>query len=119
MSSKFILAGLFFLFILLSGYWLSRAGRPYSVILLTVHKLISLGAVVTLGITLYRVHQAAPLTPLAIAASTAALLFFLTLIATGGLLSAAKTLPGFVLKIHQVMPYLVILSTGASLYLTL
>ena len=31
--------------ILLSGYWLSRSGKPYSTIVFTIHKLVSLAAV--------------------------------------------------------------------------
>ena len=45
MNTKFIIAGLFFVFILLSGVWLSRTGRPLNVLILTIHKLISLAAV--------------------------------------------------------------------------
>ena len=39
-----VVAGLFFLFVLLSGIWLSRKGRPLNVGISTVHKLISLAA---------------------------------------------------------------------------
>ena len=117
MTNKFIIAGLFFVFILLSGVWLSRTGRPLNVLILTIHKLISLAAVVYLGITVYRIHQVAPLNPAATGAIAVTLVFFIGLFATGGILSAAKTVPALVLKIHQVMPYLVILSSSASLYL--
>ncbi len=37
-------AGLFFLFIFLSGIWLSRSGKPYSVVILSIHEFISLAA---------------------------------------------------------------------------
>jgi hypothetical protein len=119
MNQKYIIAGLFLLFIILSGIWLSRTGRPLSVLILTLHKLISLGAVVFLAITVYRIHQAAPLTPLQLGISVLTLLFFITLFATGGLLSTTKTMPAVVLKIHQIMPILVVLSTSATLYLIL
>jgi hypothetical protein len=46
-------AVLFFVFIFLSGFRLSRSGKPYSVILLNVHKLISLAIVVFLVIAIY------------------------------------------------------------------
>jgi hypothetical protein len=42
---RVVSAGLFFLFIFLSGFWLSRTGKPYSGIILTIHKLIGLAAV--------------------------------------------------------------------------
>jgi hypothetical protein len=116
MNQKLLFTGLFLLFIILSGIWLSRTGRPLSVLILTLHKLISLGAVVFLAITVYR-HQAAPLTPLQLGISVLTLLFFITLFATGGLLSTTKTMPAVILKIHQITPFLVVLSTSATLYL--
>ena len=117
MSSKFIFTGLFFVFILLSGFWLSRTGKPINTAILTIHKLISLGAGIFLGITIYRIHQVTPLSPFEMAAVAVTLIFFVAMIATGGVLSTAKSMPGVVHKIHQLMPYLVIISAFASMYL--
>ena len=117
MSSKFLFTGLFFVFILLSGFWLSRTGKPINTAILTIHKLISLGAGIFLGITIYRIHQVTPLSPFEMAAVAVTLLFFVAMIATGGMLSTAKSMPGVVHKIHQLMPYLVIISAFASMYL--
>jgi hypothetical protein len=119
MNSKLLIAGLFFVLIIFSGLWLSRTGRPLNVFLLTVHKLISLAAVVYLVFTVYRIHQVTPLNAIEIIASAVTLIFFLALIATGGFLSAARPMPGIVLKIHQIMPGLVIISTAITLYLIL
>ena len=116
MGSKFFIAGIFFVFIILSGLWLSRTGRPLNVLILTIHKLISLATVVYLVITVYQIHQVASLNPLEITASMVTLLFFIVMIATGGLLSTAKSMPALILKVHQIMPYLVILNTTATLY---
>jgi heme A synthase len=116
MYSKLIIAGVSFLLILLSGFWLSGAGRPLNSILLTVHKLISMGAVVYLIVNVIKIHRATPLNSFEIGLSLAALLFFLVMVATGGLLSTAKTMPVFVHKIHQIMPYVVILTTSITLY---
>lgn len=108
---------MFFVFILLSGYWLSRTGKPINTVILTIHKLISLGAGVFLGITIYRIHQVTPLSPFEMAVVAVTLLFFIAMVATGGLLSTAKPMPGVILKVHQLMPYLVIISAFVSLYL--
>jgi hypothetical protein len=116
MYSKLIIAGVSFLLILLSGFWLSGAGRPLNSILLTVHKLISVAAVVCLIVNVIKIHRATPLNPFEIGLSLASLLFFLVMVATGGLLSTSKTMPVFVLKIHQIMPYMVILATSITLY---
>ncbi len=119
MNNKFVIIGIFFTLIILSGLWLSRTGRPINVIILTIHKLISLGAVVYLGITVYRIQQITPLTPVEIAVCAVTLLFFIMMFATGGLLSTTKTMPVIVLRIHQIMPVFVILSSSVSLYLLL
>jgi hypothetical protein len=119
MNINFAIAGLFLVFIILSGLWLSHTGKPINVFIMTIHKLISLAAVVYLVFTVYRIHQAVPLSPVEIVASAVTLLFFIVMIATGGLLSTAKPLPGLILKVHQIMPYLVIFSTAATLYLLL
>jgi heme A synthase len=119
MNSKLVITGVFFVCILLSGFWLHRLGRPVNTLVLTIHKLISVAAVVYLAINIYRIHQVTPLSPLAIAVSVVALVLFVVMIATGGLLSVTKEMPAFVHTIHQFSPYLVILSTSATLYLLL
>jgi hypothetical protein len=119
MNNKFIFAGLFFVAMLLSGFWLHRSGRPFGMLLLTLHKLISLGALVYLAITIYRIHQVVPLSPLELAACAATALFFIILFATGGILAAAKSERLVIFRVHQVAPYLAILSTAATLFLLL
>ena len=114
---RFVVAGLFFLLILLSGYWLSRTGKPYSTIILTIHKLISLAAVILLGITVRRINQAGALSGVELLAAIVTGLFFLGTMVTGGLLSIDKAMPAIVLKLHQVTPYLTVLSTATTLYL--
>ena len=110
-------AGLSFLLILLSGFWLSRSGKPYSGIILTIHKLISLAAVVLLGITIRRISQAGALSTTELLAAIVTGLFFLGTMVTGGLLSIGKAMPAIVLRLHQITPYLTVLSTAATMYL--
>ena len=117
LNSNFLYTGLFFLFIFLSGFWLSRRGKPYSALRLTIHKLIGLGAGIFLVNLVYQNHQAAPLGQLEIIAAAAAVLLFLGLVITGGLVSAELTLPDFVKGIHKVLPYLTLLATASSIYL--
>ncbi len=119
MNSKILITGAFFIFILASGFWLHRLGRPVNSIVLTIHKLASIGAVVYLAVNVYRIHQVTPLTTPEIVACVVATLLFLVMVATGGLLSVEKEMPAFVHTVHQFTPYLVILSTSAALYLLL
>ncbi len=106
-----------FVVILLSGYRLSRSGKPYNALLLTVHKLISVGAVVWLVVTMVRSNRAAGLSAAELSAGVVTGLFFVSLIATGGLLSSEAQTPALVAKVHQIAPYLTILSTAVTLYL--
>jgi hypothetical protein len=119
MDNKFLIAGAFFVFIVLSGFWLSHSGKPLNVIILTIHKLISLAAVVYLAVTIYRIHQVTPLSLVEMIACALTLVLFIALFASGGLLSTAKAMPAAILKIHQITPFLVILSAAADLYLLL
>ena len=116
---RIVSTGLFFLFIFLSGYWLSHSGKPLNVIILTIHKSIGLAAGVFLVLTVYRIHQVAPLSPIEITAIVVTVLFFAGNVATGGLLSTDKPTPAAILKMHQITPFLTVLSTAVTLYLLL
>ncbi len=110
-------AGLFFLFIFLSGIWLSRSGKPLNGLILTIHKLISLAAGIFLIVTLYRVNQAAALGATELIAAVVTGLFFLGTVVFGGLLSTGKPMPAAILRMHQILPFLAVLSTAVMLYL--
>jgi hypothetical protein len=112
-------AGLLFLFVFLFGFWLSRSGKPYQLIVFTLHKLVALGAIVFLVTIVYKIHQVAPLGPAQMTAIGVTALCFLATMLTGGLLSIDKTMPAIVLKLHQMTPYLTVLSTAITLYLLL
>ena len=114
-----IVAGLFFLFIFLSGIWLSRTGRPLNVGISTIHKLISLAAGVFLLVTIHQRNQLVPLSATEWIAIVVTGLCFLGVVASGGLLSSEEPMPVAVLRVHQIVPVLTVLSTGATLYLVL
>ena len=111
-------AGLFFLFIFLSGFWLSRTGKPYPTVLFTIHKLIALGAVVFLFLAVHRAQQTVPLGPREITVLVITGLFFAGTILAGGLLSLGKPVPEAVAWVHRLFPYLNVLSSAITLYLS-
>ncbi len=127
-SMRLISTGLFFLFIFLSGFWLSHSGKPYSTLIFNIHKLIGLAAAVFLIVTVVAIHRQAPLQSGQIAAVATTAVLFVLLVVVGGLLSVqsggglASAPPflktGFVL-VHHLLPYLAVLSTGVTLYLLL
>lgn len=117
-QSKAIVTSFCFLLIILSGFWLSRSGKPYPVIAFTLHKLITLGTIIYLGVTLYQASRSMPLQGGQVAAIAFTAICLLAMLATGGLLSIDKVLPTIVHRLHQVLPYLTVASAGIALYLT-
>lgn len=114
-GSRWIGMGVFFLLIFLSGFWLSRNGRPYSPAFFNVHKMIALSAVVVFGLMIYRSHQAAPLQAVQIAAIAATAVLLLATIITGGI--SNLEVPAFVRRVHHVTPYLSVAATVITFYL--
>ena len=118
-TARAIVAGLFFLFVFLSGIWLSLRGRPLNVGISTVHKLGGLVAGIFLLVTIYQRHRMIPLNAMEWIAFGVTGLCFLGTVASGGFLSSDKPMPVAVLWAHQVVPVLTLLSSGATLYLVL
>lgn len=114
---RLIGAGSFFLAIFLSGFWLSRSGKPYSSLYLNIHKLIALAAVVFLVMTVTRLNQVARLNTLELTVCLIAALLFLLTIISGGLASIPKDLPAAISNLHHLLPWVTILSTVVTLYL--
>jgi hypothetical protein len=114
---KLVSTTLFYFFIFIFGFWLSYAGKPYSVIILTVHKLISLAAFVFLIVTVYRFNQASTLNAIELTTAVVTGLLFIGTIITGGLLSTDKPMPAMVSTLHLILPFLTVPSTAATLYL--
>ena len=109
--------GLFFLVIFLSGFWLSKSGKPFNAVILSVHKLISVAAIVLLAVTIYQVNRVAELSGIEIIVSVVTGLLFLVTIISGGLLSTSKPMPTAILIMHRITPFLTVLSTAVTLYL--
>ena len=97
---RLIETGIFLLLMFLSGFWLSRGGKPYPGGKFNLHKFIGLGTGVFLIVMVYRAHQAAPLSAAQVTAvAITALLFLLTI---SGLTS--RLTDGRVLHKHPTNP---------------
>jgi hypothetical protein len=112
-------AGLFFLGVFLSGFWLSRSGRPLNMAISTLHKLVSLAASVFLVMTIVRLNTVTPLSAIEWIAIVVTGLLFLGDAATGAILSTDNPVPPAVLRLHQIIPFLTLISTAVMLYLLL
>ncbi len=106
-----------FLLIFLTGYRLNRSGKPYHAILFNFHKLVGLGGLVFWASLIYRTYQSAHFGPTAQATGLVAALLSIATIVTGGLVSLTKPAPATVAFLHKLLPYLTVLSCGATLFL--
>jgi len=118
-TTKLVAAGILFLFTLISGMIVSHASRPLNVGLVTIHKLIAVGTVVLIAMSvnqLYKTVDGNILIEMSVMVISGIL--FLALIATGALLTREEMqLPEVVLKIHQVAPLLAMASSAITIYL--
>lgn len=117
-TTKLIVAGILFLFTLISGVIVSQSGRPLSVGLVTIHKLIAVATVVLIGMAvnqLYKTGDGKVFIELSVTVITAVL--FLALVTTGALLTRDIQLPEAILKVHQAVPLLALVSSTITVYL--
>jgi hypothetical protein len=112
LTSKTIGTALLFFFVFVSGRWLSNLGRPISASSLTIHKLIALGTLIFVGVTVYRFNQAAPLSAGAIAATVLTGVLFVATIIAGGLRSLAKPVSAMSI-VHKAGSFLTMASAIA------
>jgi uncharacterized membrane protein YhiD involved in acid resistance len=114
-----VVAGLLLLLVFLTGIWLSRKGRPLYVGISTLHKLAGLAAGVLLLVTIYQRNGVVPLDAAEWVATVVTGLCFLGTVISGALLTSDEPRPPALLRVHQIVPVLTALSTGATLYLVL
>jgi hypothetical protein len=99
------------------GFWLRRSGKPYSGLVLTVHKLISLAVLILFVLTVYRIHRATPLETSALAAAALTVVFFVAAIISGGLVSLDRPTTPIARALHWVTPFLTIGGVAATFFL--
>jgi len=118
-TSKLVVAGILFLFTLISGVILHHSSRPLGIGLVTLHKLIAVGTAVLVGMTVNQLYKSVDgkiLIEIGLMVISALLL--LALIATGALLTReGMQLPDLVLNIHKVAPLLALISSTLTVYL--
>ena len=118
-TSKLVVAGILFLFTLISGVILHHSSRPLNIGLVTLHKLIAVGTAVLVGMTINQLYKSVDGKVLIeIGLMVISALLLLALIATGAFLTREEMqLPEFVLNIHKVAPLLALLSSTLIIFL--
>jgi len=106
-----------FVLIFLTGYLLYRSGQPFNAGVLTIHKLISMAAIVYLVVTVLNINKLTPLGQVELIVCIVTGVLFLGAVVTGGILSAAKNLPAAVQTLHKVLSVSTVLSSIAMFLL--
>jgi hypothetical protein len=115
--SKFITPGIVFFLTLASGVWLSHSGKPLNTIIFTIHKLIALAAVIIIAIQIYKEFQNTEIQFVLVALIVLTGLCALALFVTGALLGLGKPALAILLTIHQIAPFLAVVSMALTIYL--
>jgi hypothetical protein len=125
-DSNMINTGIFFLFIFLSGFWVSRTGKPYNGFIFNIHKFIGLGMGVFLIRTVYLTNQAVHLTATLWTAIAVTVFLFILTVAAGGLLGILaeggmknidEARQRVIELVHKFSPYLIVVATLTTLYM--
>jgi len=117
MKEVLLIVGAGFVAVFATGYLLKKLERPYKTLPLTLHKLLGVGVLIYLIVTVTRMNRAAALGGLEWGLCLAAGALFLAALASGGWLSSVKEEPKLGLTLHRLLPRLVVVATLAFLYL--
>ena len=116
---RLIIIGILFLFIIISGIWLSKLGRPLNNAIFSIHKLIAIACIILTVVTLLGFYKNADLIEyeniFLIISSSLLLISFIT----GGLLSFDKFGIPAIILIHKISPILLTISILFTLYIRL
>ena len=103
--------------LLISGFWLNKSGKPYSTLVLTIHKLISFGIFVYIVISCYHLNKTEALGSVELCLCISMLIVFLSAIVSGAFLSTGNQMPLFVQIIHRISSFASVIFTGILIYL--
>lgn len=103
--------------IALTGFFLARFAAPYGTTLLTIHKVAAVAIIVLVTLRARQVHAASGLSTITWAVLVTGAIAFLTMIGTGGALSAMVDPPVAVANVHRIVPYVAAALTLTALWI--
>ena len=115
-QSQIVGAGVAFLLIFASGFLMSSAGYPPDTLIFTVHKLVGVALLAFLAVTGYRKQRSGNMNALELTITALAFVSFVATIVAGGLLSIESTRSALAQSLHQILPFLTVPLTIASIY---
>lgn len=106
-----------FLLTVVFGFWLSRRGKPYHGLLFNVHKLIALATVILVVMAISQVFKVMDVGTLIVLLLVLAALSVIALFVSGALMSAGKAEYHAMKLIHNISPFILVLTMGYAVYL--
>lgn len=112
-----VVTGILGILTLVTGIWLTQAGKPYHVLLSSIHKIASLFIGVFTAIAIYRWYKIGGLATTQVAVIAITLLFFLLSFISGILQLSLNKETKPVLVIHRIFPFLTTITLVLTFYL--
>ncbi|MFO7827658.1 MAG: hypothetical protein R6V23_03475 [Bacteroidales bacterium] len=119
MTVQLTISGITFIFILISGIWLSKLGKPYGTILFTIHKLIALAFMVYVFIISKNLFKTIELNLVMWVFIIAAAISVILIIATGGILSNQEDVKNSLVIVHKISTVVLLLSLTGWFFMAL
>ena len=117
LTAKLIGIGVLFILVIITGFYITREGKPYNSALFNTHKLIALAGTVLIGILIYKLQQGMELSLFVGTLLTIAGVMFLLLIVSGGLLNLEISFSKILKWIHRIVTGMAIIITTLLFYL--
>lgn len=99
------------------GFWLSKVGKPYNGLLFNFHKLIALATVILAGLAVYQTLKVLDVAALIFLLLVLAALSVIALFASGALMSAGKGEYSVMKLVHNISPFILVITMGTTVYL--
>lgn len=119
MAAQLIISGIIFIFILISGIWLSNLGKPYGTILFTIHKLIALAFIVYVFIISKKLFKTLELNLALWIFIVGAAISVILIIVTGGILSNNEDVKNSLVIVHKISSVVLLLSLTGWFFMAL
>ena len=119
MAAHLIINGIIFIIILISGFWLSKSGKPYGTLLFTVHKLMALAFLVYVFIISKKLVKTTELNPVLWMIMITAVLSVGLIFTTGGILSSQEEVKTTLVVVHKISSLVLLFSVTGWFFMTL
>ena len=119
MIYKLIISGIIFIGTIGSGVWLSKLGKPYGTLIFNVHKFVALGFIVYSFVVIKNLIKTIDTTTAMWFLILLSGVLILTLLATGGIVSASQEIKKALVVVHKISSILLLISLSGWYFLSL